>query len=142
MNCKTKGTLSSPQQYQSPLLLTSHSACLMHTPLTLDPAACFLEVFKQSLTNSSLFPLLLFSHFINCSVLGFPLIYVIMAAVSIHLKPPSVQYSPKPRFALSSVLPQSCWDSPRLGLFTLQPGHVLPAGKALVQRVKTLTISA
>lgn len=60
MNRKTKSTLSSSQQHQPPLLLTSHSVHLMHAPLTLDLAARFLQVLKQSPTNSSLFPLLFF----------------------------------------------------------------------------------
>lgn len=63
MNRKTKSTLSSPQQHQSPLLLTSYSVRIMHAPLTLDIAVCFLQALKQSATNSSLFPLLLFFPF-------------------------------------------------------------------------------
>lgn len=48
------------QQHRPPLLLTSHSVRLMHASLTLDLAACFLQVLKQSPTDSSLFPLLFF----------------------------------------------------------------------------------
>lgn len=93
MNRKAKTALSPSQQHQSPLLLTSHSVHLMYATLTLDLAACFLQMLKQSPSNSSLafFPLLYFFHFINCLGLFFPPIYVISAVVFMHLKPPPVQ---------------------------------------------------